>query len=389
GRRGAGGRGSPAPRRGSRHRAEFLAGCGAYGAVRPRGGPLVSSRRNRRVSSRREARCAFGHRDAHRGSHRHGAARRVRVLGKPAGAGAGRPRRAARGRAHPQRSAAGPCSPPGGYFRVRRRSASHSPRHGGPEGVHAGRAAGGAPRRRAAGRAPPGRFAFSRGLTAAAAPAAAAGSRRPRPDHILPPYAGCGGNGPARRRAATGVASLLDGCPLALLGGDQREVELMRALAAGGARLRVVGLPTDGVPAERLSDPAAAVEMARAVIAPMSGADGQGRLPTPLDPDTRIRLDGRLLSAIGPKRPLFIGALPPALAAAAAARGVRVVELASVDEIAVANSVPTAEGAVRLAMERLPVTIHGSKALVLGFGRCGTTLARLLDAMGADVGVVA
>lgn len=176
---------------------------------------------------------------------------------------------------------------------------------------------------------------------------------------------------------------------MALLGGDQREVELMRALAAGGARLRVVGLPTDGVPAERLSDPAAAVEMARAVIAPMSGADGQGRLPTPLDPDTRIRLDGRLLSAIGPKRPLFIGALPPALAAAAAARGVRVVELASVDEIAVANSVPTAEGAVRLAMERLPVTIHGSKALVLGFGRCGTTLARLLDAMGADVGVVA
>ncbi len=48
----------------------------------------------------------------------------------------------------------------------------------------------------------------------------------------------------------------------------------MRGLAAGGARLRVVGLPTDDVPAvERLSDPLAAVRGARAVIAPMSGAD--------------------------------------------------------------------------------------------------------------------
>ena len=57
--------------------------------------------------------------------------------------------------------------------------------------------------------------------------------------------------------------------------------------------------------------------------------------------------------------------------------------MTAVDEIAIANSIPTAEGAVQLAMERLPITIHGANALVLGFGRCGVTLARLLKAMGA------
>ncbi len=46
--------------------------------------------------------------------------------------------------------------------------------------------------------------------------------------------------------------------------------------------------------------------------------------------------------------------------------GVRVVELTALDEIAIANSIPTAEGAVQLAMEKLPITIHGADALVLG-----------------------
>lgn len=40
-------------------------------------------------------------------------------------------------------------------------------------------------------------------------------------------------------------------------------------------------------------------------------------------------------------------------------------------------------------MENLPVTIHGCKTLVLGFGRCGATLARTLKALGAEVCVAA
>lgn len=186
------------------------------------------------------------------------------------------------------------------------------------------------------------------------------------------------------------MVALIEGLQLAVLGGDRREVELVRALSEGGARLRVVGLPAGDLPqVEQLSDPVAAVTGARAVIAPMSGADAQGFLPTPLARDVKIRLDDRLFAAIGGRAPLFIGVLNPMQAPIAAAHGVRVVELTAVDEIAIANSIPTAEGAVQLAMEKLPITIHGANALVLGFGRCGITLARLLAAMGARVGVVA
>ncbi|MBO8142342.1 MAG: dipicolinate synthase subunit DpsA [Firmicutes bacterium] len=185
------------------------------------------------------------------------------------------------------------------------------------------------------------------------------------------------------------MAGLLEGVPVAVLGGDRREVELVRALAASGARVRVAGLPAGGVPGvERVRSAREAVAGARAVVAPMSGTDEHGRVPTPLEPSAGLRLGRELFGQMGSGTPLFIGTVRPAVAQAAAAAGVRVIEVAEIDEIAIANSVPTAEGAVQIAMEKLPVTIHGARALVIGFGRCGFTLARLLDAMGACVDIV-
>ena len=50
-----------------------------------------------------------------------------------------------------------------------------------------------------------------------------------------------------------------------------------------------------------------------------------------------------------------------------------------------ANAVPTAEGAIGLLMEHLPVTIQGSRFLVTGYGRIGSLLAEKLKLLGAKV----
>lgn len=55
----------------------------------------------------------------------------------------------------------------------------------------------------------------------------------------------------------------------------------------------------------------------------------------------------------------------------------------------VANAVPTAEGAVQVAMETLPFTLHSSRVLVLGFGRVGKLTAHRMRALGAKVTVSA
>lgn len=69
----------------------------------------------------------------------------------------------------------------------------------------------------------------------------------------------------------------------------------------------------------------------------------------------------------------------------AAEHGVDICNYYEREDYKVANAVPTAEGALALAIDELPVTLYGAEALVIGYGRIGKVLCRLLDAFGATV----
>ena len=58
------------------------------------------------------------------------------------------------------------------------------------------------------------------------------------------------------------------------------------------------------------------------------------------------------------------------------------------EELSLRNAVPTAEGAVQIALEELPVTLSGLKILIAGMGRIGTALAEILKGFGADITAV-
>ena len=90
-----------------------------------------------------------------------------------------------------------------------------------------------------------------------------------------------------------------------------------------------------------------------------------------------------------PSQKLVGGAVSDAVRAEVESRGLRIVDYLHRDELAVYNAVPTAEGAIQLAMEELPITLHGSRCLVTGYGRVARALARRLGALGADVTVAA
>lgn len=57
------------------------------------------------------------------------------------------------------------------------------------------------------------------------------------------------------------------------------------------------------------------------------------------------------------------------------------------EELNILNAVPTAEGAVQIAMEELPATINSQKVLVAGYGRIGKALVNILKGLGADITV--
>ena len=62
---------------------------------------------------------------------------------------------------------------------------------------------------------------------------------------------------------------------------------------------------------------------------------------------------------------------------------------ASKESFALQNAVPTAEGALKIAMEETGETICGMRACVLGFGRIAVLLTKALLALGARVDVFA
>ena len=57
------------------------------------------------------------------------------------------------------------------------------------------------------------------------------------------------------------------------------------------------------------------------------------------------------------------------------------------DEVAIYNSIPTAEGVIFNIIKNTEITIHQAEILVIGAGRTGQTIARDLKALGAHVTV--
>ena len=62
-----------------------------------------------------------------------------------------------------------------------------------------------------------------------------------------------------------------------------------------------------------------------------------------------------------------------------------IIDIMKCEELAVLNSISTAEGAIQIAMEETNYTLHDSNILILGFGRIGKVLAKMLNAIGANV----
>ena len=55
------------------------------------------------------------------------------------------------------------------------------------------------------------------------------------------------------------------------------------------------------------------------------------------------------------------------------------------EEYAILNAIATAEGAIQVAMEEFPKTLSGSNILIMGFGRIGKIVSKMLKGIGANV----
>ena len=164
-----------------------------------------------------------------------------------------------------------------------------------------------------------------------------------------------------------------------ILGGDARFSYLARMLAADGLSVHTWGVV--GAPDEKTLDEAASAE--RILLpAPLTRRDGQ------LNSERPLALDA-LWPRLRPNQRIYAGAVREKERSAAAVCGLTLNDYFSREALTVKNAVPTAEGALQLALERTSVTLHGAPCLVIGFGRIGKLLAHDLKALGAQVSVSA
>ncbi len=186
------------------------------------------------------------------------------------------------------------------------------------------------------------------------------------------------------------MSSVLSGIKIAIIGGDERELILTAELVKMGATVAVAGFPRDmvGHGAFTVDSIMEACQDAEVVIMPLPGTNAEGVVRA-VYAENPLVLTEEALAGLAEKALVLIGSARSFLKEWSANQGFTLIEVGEMDELAILNSIPSAEGALQMAMEETRITIHGSQTCIIGFGRVGITLARMLKAMGAEVTVVA
>jgi dipicolinate synthase subunit A len=184
---------------------------------------------------------------------------------------------------------------------------------------------------------------------------------------------------------------MLTGIKMAFVGGDARMIEVMKYASEQDASIVLIGfdqletpLP-DVVKAELSVDVMSDLD---AIVLPVSGMDEAGKVQAQYS-SVPIELDESHFHALPRHAQVFTGIARKKLTELCQQNGLRLIKLMELDEVAIRNSIPSAEGAIFMAMQHTDITIHGSRSVVLGYGRCGVTLARMLGGIGAKVSVCA
>ena len=174
----------------------------------------------------------------------------------------------------------------------------------------------------------------------------------------------------------------------AIIGGDLRIIKLAKMLADDKNMVYTFGLEKaeelkgqeNIIFTEKLSK--AIPENVEVVIGPIPFSSNGININAPFS-DTEISIR-ELVHYLNAKI-LIAGSIMPEVYNMANDEYVEIIDIMKREELAVLNTISTAEGAIEIAISNTNKIIHGSKVLILGFGRIGKVLARKMAGLSAKV----
>lgn len=183
----------------------------------------------------------------------------------------------------------------------------------------------------------------------------------------------------------------LKGWTVAVLGGDLRMLEHMRLARLAGAKVQHYGL----IPAAEVAagQPQAAslvdaVKGARIISCPIPGLGADDELYAKFTSE-KLRLTTEVLKGAAAGAMLLTCYSTPRMDEWAKATSVEIIPYGDDDALAILHAVPTAEGAIRIAIENTDDTLLGMNVLCLGLGRVGISVAQAFEGMKSRVSLAA
>ncbi|TCS92560.1 dipicolinate synthase subunit DpsA [Hazenella coriacea] len=182
---------------------------------------------------------------------------------------------------------------------------------------------------------------------------------------------------------------MLAGKHVVFLGGDARQLEVIKSCIQMNAKVSLIGYdnlqsPFSGATLRELSTDF--LKQADILVLPIIGTDEKGQINSVFT-SKQLILSEEHVQALPKHCIVFAGIARSYLTRLCQTYDVTLIELMDRDDVAIYNSIPTVEGALMMAIQNTDITIHGSVSIVLGLGRVGMTLARTLHAIGAKVKV--
>ena len=185
------------------------------------------------------------------------------------------------------------------------------------------------------------------------------------------------------------IQDMLTGMHVAVIGGDARQLEVIRKLTELDAKLSLVGfdqLDHGFTGATQMQMDEVEFSDLDAIILPVHGTNNEGQIDA-IFSNEKIYLTEEMLLKTPKHCTVYSGISNEYLNGLMKKANRKHVLLFERDDVAIYNSIPTVEGTIMIVIQHTDFTIHGSRIAVLGLGRIGMSVARTFAALGAKVKV--
>ena len=173
----------------------------------------------------------------------------------------------------------------------------------------------------------------------------------------------------------------------AVVGGDLRIIKLVNMLAADGNIVYAYGVEkaeelknnSNIIICDKLTE---AVKKSNIIIGPIPFSSNGKDINSPF---SNNQISIRELMHVINAKTLIAGSINPEVYDLANDEYIEIIDIMKREELSVLNTISTAEGAIEIIIANTNKIVHGSKILILGFGRIGKVLARKLTGLSAQV----